>query len=105
MGGNGYSGAESLESYRSETIVRASQRKAIGNILGMLHERTSINKTTKELRAMLIKLIYKILKKLIDNCDKFYLEETDPDVIEAKELLGRVEKAMKAKGDDANAHQ
>lgn len=37
--------------------------------------------------------------------DKFYLEETDPDVIEAKELLGRVEKAMKAKGDDANAHQ
>lgn len=54
---------------------------------------------------MLIKLIYKILKKLIDNCDKIYLEETDPDVIEAKELLGRVEKAMKAKGDDANAHQ
>ena len=54
---------------------------------------------------MLIKLIYKILKKLIDNCDKFYLEETDPDVIEAKELLGRVEKAMKAKGVDANAHQ
>lgn len=54
---------------------------------------------------MLIKLIYKILKKLIDNCDKFYLEETDPDVIEAKELLGRVEKAMKAKGDDANAPQ
>lgn len=47
---HGYSGAESLESYRSETIVRASQRKAIGNILGMLHERTSINKTTKELR-------------------------------------------------------
>nr|DAO13103.1 MAG TPA: hypothetical protein [Caudoviricetes sp.] len=33
------------------------------------------------------------------------MEETDPDVIEAKELLGRVEKAMKAKGDDANAHQ
>lgn len=63
------------------------------------------NKTAKELRTMLIKLIYKILKKLIDNCDKFYLEETDPDVIEAKELLGRVEKAMKAKGDDANAHQ
>ena len=63
------------------------------------------DKTTKELRTMLIKLIYKILKKLIDNCDKFYLEETDPDVIEAKELLGRVEKAMKAKGDDANAHQ
>jgi len=54
---------------------------------------------------MLIKLIYKILKKLIDNCDKFYLEETDPDVIEAKELLGRVEKAMKAKGDDANAQR
>ncbi len=54
---------------------------------------------------MLIKLIYKILKKLIDKYDKFYLEETDPDVIEAKELLGRVEKAMKAKGDDANAHQ
>lgn len=54
---------------------------------------------------MLIKLIYKILKKLIDNCDKFYLEETDPDVIEAKELLGRVEKDMKAKGDDANAHK
>lgn len=75
-------------------------------------ERTGIEKyirrnykTTKELRTMLIKLIYKILKKLIDNCDKFYLEETDPDVIEAKELLGRVEKAMKAKGDDANAHQ
>ena len=63
------------------------------------------HKTTKEWRTMLIKLIYKILKKLIDNCDKFYLEETDPDVIEAKELLGRVEKAMKAKGDDANAHQ
>lgn len=62
-------------------------------------------KQVLNLRTMLIKLIYKILKKLIDNCDKFYLEETDPDVIEAKELLGRVEKAMKAKGDDANAHQ
>lgn len=41
---------------------------------------------------------YKVEKKII-------CEETDPDVIEAKELLGRVEKAMKAKGDDANAHQ
>ena len=36
---------------------------------------------------MLIKLIYKILKKLIDNCDKFYLEETDPDVIEKNFLV------------------
>lgn len=35
---------------RKETIIWTSQRKEIGNILGMLHERTSINKTTKELR-------------------------------------------------------
>lgn len=44
---------------------------------------------------MLIKLLYKALKKLVDNCDKFYLEETDPDVVEAKKLLGRMEKKMK----------
>ena len=42
---------------------------------------------------MLVKVLYKILKKVVDNCDKFYLEETDPDVMEAKELLGRMEKS------------
>lgn len=42
VGRDGYSGTESLESYRSETIVRASQRKAIGDVLGMLYERASI---------------------------------------------------------------
>ena len=44
---------------------------------------------------MLVKVLYKILKKVVDNCDKFYLEETNPDVMEAKELLGRMEKVMK----------
>lgn len=42
MGGNGYSGAESLESHRPETIVRASQWKEIRNVLGMLYERTEM---------------------------------------------------------------
>ena len=42
---------------------------------------------------MLVKVLYKILKKVVDNCDKFYLEETDPDVMEAKELLGRMKKS------------
>lgn len=42
MGGNGYSGAESLESHRTETIIWTSQRKEIGDVLGMLYERASI---------------------------------------------------------------
>lgn len=49
---------------------------------------------------MLIKLLYKALKKLVNNCDKFYLEETDPDVMEAKELLGCMKKVMKEDGDN-----
>lgn len=48
---------------------------------------------------MLVKVLYKILKKVVDNCDKFYLEETDSDVMEAKELLGRMEKVMKEDGE------
>lgn len=48
---------------------------------------------------MLVKVLYKILKKVVDNCDKFYLEETDPDVMGAKELLGRMEKVMKEDGE------
>lgn len=97
---------DAIERYKlSDEFVDRFCNKGCSVECGKFLERELKNKTTKELRTMLIKLIYKILKKLIDNCDKFYLEETDPDVIEAKELLGRVEKAMKAKGDDANAHQ
>lgn len=43
---------------------------------------------------MIVKLFYKILKKLVDNHKRFYLEEDDPDVIEAKELLREVEKRL-----------
>ena len=42
VGRDGYSGTESLEGNRTETIIRTSQRKEIGHVLGMLHERTSI---------------------------------------------------------------
>ena len=46
-----------------------------------------------------------IIPASVNYSGKNYKNYSEADVIEAKELLGRVEKAMKAKGDDANVHQ
>ncbi|MGN0423531.1 MAG: hypothetical protein ACI4EY_12475 [Lachnospiraceae bacterium] len=45
------------------------------------------------MKSKIVKAMCRILKKIIDNKEKFYIEEDDEDLIKAKDLLHSIEQS------------